>query len=60
MRYYRDNSYVTDDLDLDKTSLPFNPKIAVGTFVDIEKPTFMDMYERCILSKAGGSKRKKG
>jgi 2-oxoglutarate ferredoxin oxidoreductase subunit beta len=59
MRYYRDNSYVTDDIDQDKTSLPFNPKIAVGTFVDIEKPTFLDMYESCIMSKFGGSKKKR-
>jgi 2-oxoglutarate ferredoxin oxidoreductase subunit beta len=60
MRYYRDNAYITDDLDPDKTSLPFNPKIAVGTFVDREKPTFLDMYESCIMSKVGGSKKKKG
>ena len=59
MRYYRDNSYVTDELDPDKTALPFNPKIAVGTFVDIEKPTFLDMYESCVMSKVAGSKKKK-
>jgi 2-oxoglutarate ferredoxin oxidoreductase subunit beta len=59
MRYYRDNSYVTDELDPDKTALPFNPKIAVGTFVDIEKPTFMDMYESCVMSKVAGSRKKK-
>lgn len=59
MRHFRDNSFITDELDPEKTALPFNPKIAVGTFVDIEKPTFLDMYESCIVSKAGGPKRKK-
>jgi 2-oxoglutarate ferredoxin oxidoreductase subunit beta len=57
MRYFKDNSYVTDELDPEKTALPFNPKVAVGTFVDTEKPTFLDLYERCILSKAGYVKR---
>ncbi|TFG60802.1 MAG: 2-oxoacid:ferredoxin oxidoreductase subunit beta [Spirochaetales bacterium] len=52
MKYYRDNSYITDDLDPDNTALPFNPKIAVGTFVDVEKPTFLDMYNSCIVSRA--------
>jgi 2-oxoglutarate ferredoxin oxidoreductase subunit beta len=57
MRYFKDNSYLTDELDPEKTALPFNPKVAVGTFVDTEKPTFLDLYERCILSKAGYVKR---
>ncbi len=52
MKYYRDNSYITDNLDPDNTALPFNPKIAVGTFVDVEKPTFLDMYNSCIVSRA--------
>jgi 2-oxoglutarate ferredoxin oxidoreductase subunit beta len=60
MRFYRDNSYVTDKLDPDETSLPFKSKIAVGTFVDKEKPTFMDMYEDYIITKVAGSKKKKG
>jgi 2-oxoglutarate ferredoxin oxidoreductase subunit beta len=59
MRYFKDNSYVTNELDPEKTALPFNPKVAVGTFVDTEKPTFLDLYERCILSKAGYVRRSK-
>jgi 2-oxoglutarate ferredoxin oxidoreductase subunit beta len=59
MRHFRDNSYITDELDPEKTALPFNPTVAVGTFVDIEKPTFLDMYESCILSKVRGSRKKK-
>jgi 2-oxoglutarate ferredoxin oxidoreductase subunit beta len=60
MRHYRDNSYLTDELDPEATSLPLNSKIAVGTFVDIEKPTFLDMYEDYVISQVNGSKKKKG
>ena len=56
MRYYRDHAYLTDTLDPEETALPFQPRIAVGKFVDIEKPTFMDMYEQTVLSQAQGSK----
>ncbi len=52
MRYYRDNSYVTDELDPEETALPFSPRIAVGEFVDIEKPCFLDMYNEGIVAKA--------
>jgi len=54
MRYYRDNSYLADELDPEKTALPFDSKIAVGKFVDIEKPTFLDMYNEQVIRRAKG------
>lgn len=58
MKYYRDNSYLSDTLDPDDTALSFNSRIAVGKFVDRERPTFMDMYNEWIVSHAGESKEK--
>jgi 2-oxoglutarate ferredoxin oxidoreductase subunit beta len=54
MRYYRDNSYLADELDPEKTALPFDSRIAVGKFVDIEKPTFLDMYNEQVVRRAKG------
>jgi 2-oxoglutarate ferredoxin oxidoreductase subunit beta len=52
MRFYRDNSYLTDELDPENTALPFRGRVAVGKFVDREKPTFTDMWESCVVHKA--------
>jgi len=52
MRFYRDNSYLAAELDPENTALPFKGRVAVGKFVDVEKPTFMDMWESCVVNKA--------
>ena len=52
MRFYKDNSYLADELDPENTALPFKGRVAVGKFVDIEKPTFMDMWKSCVVAKA--------
>jgi len=58
MKYYRDNSYLSDTLDPEETSLALNSRIAVGKFVDRDRPTFMDMYTEWVVSRAGGSQEK--
>ncbi len=55
MRFYKEHSYQTDVLDPDNTALPFKGRVAVGKFVDIEKPTFLKMYRDGVLSRAAGS-----
>jgi 2-oxoglutarate ferredoxin oxidoreductase subunit beta len=52
MRYYKENSYLADELHHEDTALPLKGRIAIGKFVDIEKPTFMDMYMESIVKKA--------
>ena len=52
MRFYKENSYLTDELQPEETAIPFKGKIAIGKFVDIEKPTFMDMYTECVIGRA--------
>jgi len=59
MRYYKENSYLASELDPDETALGLKGKIAVGTFVDIEKPTFTDMYNECVVARAAAPKKKK-
>ena len=54
MRFYKENSFVSTELDPENTALPFKGKVAVGKFVDIQKPTFMEMYESCVVARAKG------
>ncbi len=56
MRFYKENSYLAKELDPDDTALPFKGKVAVGTFVDLEKQTFLDMYRSSVIDKARGRK----
>jgi 2-oxoglutarate ferredoxin oxidoreductase subunit beta len=56
MRFYKENSYLTKELDPEETALPFKGKVGVGTFVDLEKPTFLDMYRSGVIEKARGRK----
>ena len=46
-----------EKLDAENTALPFKGEIAIGKFVDIEKPTFMDMYKDWIVSRAAGQEK---
>jgi 2-oxoglutarate ferredoxin oxidoreductase subunit beta len=57
MKFYKENSYLATELDPEDTALPFKGKVAVGKFVDIEKPTFMQMYEEQVVSRARGGRK---
>jgi 2-oxoglutarate ferredoxin oxidoreductase subunit beta len=57
MKFYKENSYLATELDPEDTALPFKGKVAVGKFVDIEKPTFMEMYREQIVSRARGGRK---
>jgi 2-oxoglutarate ferredoxin oxidoreductase subunit beta len=52
MRFYKDNSYQAEELDPGDTALPFRGRVAVGKFADIEKPTFMEMWDSAVKAKA--------
>jgi len=59
MKSYRDNSVLTTELDPEDTAIGLKGKIAVGEFVDIDKPTFMDMYDECAICRANAPKKSK-
>ena len=58
MKYYKDHARLADKLDPENTALPFKGDIAIGKFVDIEKPTFQDMYNEMLAARAGGREKK--
>ncbi len=57
-KFYKDHAHLSDKCDTKDTALPFKGDIAVGRFVDIEKPTFADLYKEWILSRGSGRGRK--
>jgi 2-oxoglutarate ferredoxin oxidoreductase subunit beta len=42
MKFYHDNSVIMHGADPKDVDIDFQSKIAVGKFVDIEKPTYID------------------
>ncbi len=59
MRYYKEKSYLADELDRDETALGLADKIAIGKFVDVEKPTYLDMYNSHVADRAAQAAKKK-
>ena len=58
MKFYKEHAHLSDKVDPKDTALPFKGDIAIGKFVDIDKPTFMDLYQEWIVSRASGQGRK--
>jgi 2-oxoglutarate ferredoxin oxidoreductase subunit beta len=56
MKFYHDNSEIKHGADTRDLDLPFQSKITVGKFVDIERPTWMEMYKDGI-NKVFGAKK---
>jgi len=52
MKVYRDNSVIRNHINPMEADSELSGPIVVGEFVDEEKPTFLDMYEEGVLSKA--------
>ena len=46
MRFYHENSVIKHGADLNELDIDYQSKIIVGKFVDIEKPTFLDLYNQ--------------
>ncbi len=42
MKFYHDNSVIRHGADLKEVDIDYQSKIAVGKFIDIEKPTYID------------------
>lgn len=58
MKFYHDNSEIRHGADLKDLDIGFQKKIIVGKFVDIEKPSYLDMYND-YMSKVLGTKFKR-
>lgn len=46
MRFYHDNCEIKHGADIRELDLNFQEKIICGKFLDIDKPTFLDRYEK--------------
>ncbi len=46
LKFYQGRSVIRGDIDPKEASMDIDREIVVGKFVDIERPTFLDHYER--------------
>ena len=53
MKFYHDNSIIRHGADLKEVDIDYQSKIAVGKFVDIEKPTYLDCMNDAYKKKFG-------
>jgi 2-oxoglutarate ferredoxin oxidoreductase subunit beta len=62
MRYYREMSEVCNDADLSRVEIRLREKIVVGTFIDTERPDFMENYGNKVVARvrAKGKGKEKG
>ena len=56
MKFYHDNSIIKHGADTKELDLPFQSKIVVGKFVDIDRPTWTEMYTDGIAKVFGAKK----
>jgi 2-oxoglutarate/2-oxoacid ferredoxin oxidoreductase subunit beta len=54
MRYYRDMSVVRNGADPSEAEIGLKGKILVGTFVNKERPDFMENYKTKVIARAQG------
>ncbi len=56
MRYYRHSSVYSDGADPKDAAITYNGKVMVGKFIDVERPTFLELQEAS-LKKAFGTEK---
>ena len=58
MEWYKESSVIDHQADLRKIGLSMKKgsKIVVGNFVDLERPTFMDLYQEVLKRAQGGGR----
>ena len=54
MRFYHDNSEVRNGEETKNLDLAFQTKIIVGKFVDRERPTYTELYDKWAAERKGG------
>ncbi len=54
LRFYREHSVIRHGLDPKEAPLEPGKPIIVGKFVDIEKPTYLDLYQAQVAELQGG------
>ncbi|MFZ5868171.1 MAG: thiamine pyrophosphate-dependent enzyme [Thermodesulfobacteriota bacterium] len=60
MRYYREVCEVRNGADPSEVEIRLREKIVVGTFVDVERPDFMQNYQSLVVARAQAKAKSKG
>jgi 2-oxoglutarate ferredoxin oxidoreductase subunit beta len=53
MKFYHDNSVIVNGADPREVDIQFQSEIKVGKFVDIEKPSYLDNYNKYLKTRLG-------
>ena len=53
MKFYHDNSVIVNGADPRDVDIQFQSEIKVGKFVDIDKPSYLDNYNKYLQGKLG-------
>jgi 2-oxoglutarate ferredoxin oxidoreductase subunit beta len=53
MKFYHDNSIIAHGADVRDVDIQFQSQIKVGKFIDIEKPSYLDQYNKYLSNKLG-------
>ncbi|MBM4328037.1 MAG: 2-oxoacid:ferredoxin oxidoreductase subunit beta [Deltaproteobacteria bacterium] len=60
MRHYREVCEVRNGADPSEVEIRLREKIIVGTFVDVERPDFMEHYQSLVVARAQAKAKSKG
>ena len=52
MRYYREMSEIRNGADPSEAEIILKGKILVGTFIDVERPDFLESYRNTVIARA--------
>ncbi len=59
MRYYKENSVIKNGADPSEAVINLREKIVVGTFVNVDKPDFLELYRTGVIARAQAKKKGK-
>ena len=59
MRFYKEKSVIRNGADPSTVAIGLRGEIVVGAFVDVDKPDFMENYEKGVISKARAKQKGK-
>jgi 2-oxoglutarate ferredoxin oxidoreductase subunit beta len=55
MQFYKENSVIKNGADTREVGLDFKGRITCGKFIDLDKPSFLDMYNTRMAARLGPS-----
>jgi 2-oxoglutarate ferredoxin oxidoreductase subunit beta len=59
MRFYKENSVIRNGADPSTVGVGLRDQIVVGAFIDVDKPDFMENYEKSVIARAQAKQKGK-